>query len=77
MECEVRVLRGLPLVADFTIQPSDYQVGILGPYVEEIILKDRNGKQATWAELQLSKEDWDDVAEQCWNYMDTKGDYYA
>lgn len=57
-EMDVFVLGGLPLFAQFTVEPDDDSVGYVGG-VCDISLYDKRGKPATWAEARMKDKDWD------------------
>ena len=35
LEADITVLGGLPVTVEYTVQPAEKDVGIMGPYVEE------------------------------------------
>ena len=57
----VFVLGGLPLTAEFIIEPADESVGYTGG-IADVTLHDRRGKRAEWAEVQMKPKDWDNLA---------------
>ena len=71
--CDVTVLGGLPLQAEFYYYPPDPRdlpwVAPRGS-IEDLRLLDRNGRVADWAEDRLDKKGWDDLEQQCWDHLD-------
>lgn len=57
MQFSVRVLNGLPLIAEVEYA-DDRDEGVI---IEQIQLYDRNGRRADWAERKMSTEDWSDL----------------
>lgn len=68
-ECEVTVLGGLPLIAKFAVCRAEPDVGIFSPYLNDLHLVDQNSREASWAEIKMTDDDWDLVREQIWEYL--------
>ena len=69
LECEVKILNGLPLNCSFSISPADPDVGIMSAWVDDFRLTDRNGRYAGWAENKMTDADWSEIEQQCWDSL--------
>ncbi len=69
VEVDVLVLGGLPLLAKTSISPAEPDVGIMGEYVDEVILCWRSGSEVPQSIYDRMKEkDWELLYEDLLSY---------
>jgi hypothetical protein len=64
--CRIRVLGGLPAIAEYSAVPNSFDpsTGRPGTDIEDIAIQDRRGRTAHWIVQRLTQVDWDDIHEQ-------------
>ena len=64
--CRIRVLGGLPAIAEYSVVRNSFDpsTGRPSSEVEDIQIQDRCGKFAAWIEKRLTPKDWDDIHDQ-------------
>ena len=83
MQTDVRILGGLPVTIEFTMQVAEPDVGIMSDYVEEWFVSHINGKackkSSDWLynRIQARKGEEDRILEACYETAEGwQDDYY-
>ncbi|OHD25433.1 MAG: hypothetical protein A2Y38_12795 [Spirochaetes bacterium GWB1_59_5] len=73
MQTELRILGGLPVTVEFTMQPAERDVGIMSDYVEEWEVVEINGKRCkkspAWLynRIEAKKGEEDRILQACYD----------